>query len=148
METGFLTILVAPCIIYRRMIFGKELAKWLPADNVNLFLIRWLAFRLMFASGVVKLTSECPTWWQLTGTCFITFLDFANEFYFLALHYHFESQCIPTWPAWHAHVWSPDWFKKLSVVVTYVIEIFVPAAFFLAPVRKLRQIAFWCQVKF
>lgn len=37
-------------------------------------LIKWLAFRLYYASGVLKLTSECPTWWGLT-----------------ALNYHFES---------------------------------------------------------
>ena len=44
-------------------------------DNVTLWLVRWLAFRLMFASGVVKLTSGCPTWWGLT-----------------AMTYHYESQ--------------------------------------------------------
>lgn len=44
-------------------------------DGMVLWLVRWLLFRLMFASGVVKLTSQCPTWWGLT-----------------ALNYHFESQ--------------------------------------------------------
>lgn len=37
-------------------------------------LIRWLAFRLLFSSGILKLTSQCPTWWNLS-----------------ALNYHFES---------------------------------------------------------
>lgn len=27
--------------------------------------VRWLAFRLMLASGIVKLTSNCPTWYVL-----------------------------------------------------------------------------------
>ena len=27
----------------------------------------WLAFRLMYQAGVVKLTSGCPTWWHLTA---------------------------------------------------------------------------------
>ena len=44
-------------------------------DGLTLWLVRWLLFRLMFASGVVKLTSQCPTWWELT-----------------ALDYHYESQ--------------------------------------------------------
>ena len=36
-------------------------------DTIGLWLVKWLTFRLMFASGVVKLTSGCPTWWGLTG---------------------------------------------------------------------------------
>lgn len=40
---------------------------WRAHDSVTLWLVRWLLFRLMFASGVVKLTSRCPTWWGLTG---------------------------------------------------------------------------------
>lgn len=43
--------------------------------SVTMWLVKWLLFRLMFASGVVKLTSHCPTWWGLT-----------------ALNYHYESQ--------------------------------------------------------
>lgn len=39
------------------------------------WLVRFLLFRLMFAAGVVKLTSQCPTWWGLT-----------------ALNYHYETQ--------------------------------------------------------
>ncbi|KFM58154.1 Lipase maturation factor 2, partial [Stegodyphus mimosarum] len=29
-------------------------------DNVSMWLVQWLLFRFMFASGVVKLTSMCP----------------------------------------------------------------------------------------
>ena len=47
-------------------------------DGLTLWLARWLLFRLMFASGVVKLQSQCPTWWGLT-----------------ALNHHFESQVRP-----------------------------------------------------
>lgn len=36
--------------------------------EIPFYLVKWLLFRLMFASGVVKLTSQCPTWWSLTGT--------------------------------------------------------------------------------
>ncbi|XP_051889361.1 lipase maturation factor 2a [Pristis pectinata] len=122
LETGFLAILVAP--LYLR--------KWRTApsqhyDNVTFWLVRWLFFRLMFASGVVKLTSRCPTWWGLT-----------------ALTYHYETQCIPTAVAWFAHQ-LPVWFHKLSVVITYVLEIPVPLLFF-APTRRLRLFAFYGQI--
>ncbi len=70
-ELGFLTVLVAPIRILRlgskSNYFKKGGVPHLPHDNVSLFLVKWLAFRLVFASGVVKLTSECPTWWGLTG---------------------------------------------------------------------------------
>ncbi|VDI84037.1 Hypothetical predicted protein [Mytilus galloprovincialis] len=65
LEAGFLTILVAPLNIqlpkkYRMSIHHEH-------DSITLWLVKWLLFRLMFASGVVKLTSGCPTWWGLTA---------------------------------------------------------------------------------
>uniref|UniRef100_A0A493SW29 Lipase maturation factor n=1 Tax=Anas platyrhynchos platyrhynchos TaxID=8840 RepID=A0A493SW29_ANAPP len=122
LEAGFLGVLVAPLRLFR-----WRSAAWRPHDGVTFWLVRWLLFRLMFASGVVKLTSRCPTWWGLT-----------------ALTYHYETQCIPTPAAWFAHQ-LPVWFQKLSVVATYVIEIAVPPLFF-APIRRLRLFAFYCQV--
>ncbi|XP_038011295.1 lipase maturation factor 2 isoform X1 [Motacilla alba alba] len=122
LEAGFLAVLVAPLRLLRR---GSP--AWRPHDAVTFWAVRWLLFRLMFASGVVKLTSRCPTWWGLT-----------------ALTYHYESQCIPTPGAWLAHQ-LPVWLQKLSVVATYVIEVAVPVLFF-APLRRLRLFAFYCQV--
>ncbi|KAI6079938.1 Lipase maturation factor 2 [Aix galericulata] len=122
LEAGFLGVLVAPLRLFR-----WRSAAWRAHDGVTFWLVRWLLFRLMFASGVVKLTSRCPTWWGLT-----------------ALTYHYETQCIPTPAAWFAHQ-LPVWFQKLSVVATYVIEIAVPLLFF-APIRRLRLFAFYCQV--
>ncbi|MEQ2221595.1 hypothetical protein ILYODFUR_017445 [Ilyodon furcidens] len=121
LETGFLCILVAPLTSVRGSRAVRE------HDRVTFWLIRWLLFRLMFASGVVKLTSRCPTWWGLT-----------------ALTYHYETQCIPTPLAWFAHQ-LPVWWHKLSVVGTYVIEIPVPLLFF-SPLRRLRLGAFYLQV--
>ncbi|MED6235528.1 hypothetical protein ATANTOWER_028431 [Ataeniobius toweri] len=121
LETGFLCILVAPLTSVRgSRAVGEH-------DRVTFWLIRWLLFRLMFASGVVKLTSRCPTWWGLT-----------------ALTYHYETQCIPTPLAWFAHQ-LPVWWHKLSVVGTFVIEIPVPLLFF-SPLRRLRLGAFYLQV--
>ncbi|XP_069705829.1 lipase maturation factor 2 [Phaenicophaeus curvirostris] len=122
LEAGFLAVLVAPLRLGR----WRQPA-WRPHDSLTFWLVRWLLFRLMFASGVVKLSSRCPTWWGLT-----------------ALTYHYETQCLPTPGAWFAHQ-LPVWFHKLSVVATYVIEIPVPVLFF-APVRRLRLFAFYSQL--
>ncbi|XP_077425768.1 lipase maturation factor 2a [Vanacampus margaritifer] len=121
LETGFLTILVAPMTLIR----GSRAV--CEHDRVTFWLVRWLLFRLMFASGVVKLTSRCPTWWGLT-----------------AMTYHYETQCIPTPLAWFAHQ-LPVWWQKLSVAGTFTIEIAMPLLFF-SPLRRLRLGTFYLQV--
>jgi len=55
------------------------------AATPGLWLLRWLLFRFMFMSGVVKLLSGDPNWWNLS-----------------ALSYHFLTQPLPTPPAWYA----------------------------------------------
>lgn len=60
LEAGVLAVLAAPW-------WSKGSKSSSPTDSVTLFLVRWLFFRLMFSSGVVKLTSGCPTWWGLSG---------------------------------------------------------------------------------
>lgn len=65
LETGFLAILVAP--LKKPSNRKGGLSGALPHENLPFWLVRWLLFRLMFASGVVKLTSRCPAWWGLTG---------------------------------------------------------------------------------
>uniref|UniRef100_UPI00358F7D99 lipase maturation factor 2-like n=1 Tax=Myxine glutinosa TaxID=7769 RepID=UPI00358F7D99 len=122
LEVGWLAVLVAPLNIRK---WREVKAK--PHDSSLFWLVRWLLFRLMFASGVVKLTSRCPTWWGLA-----------------ALHYHYESQCIPTPLAWFAHQF-PAWFQQLCVVGTYVIEIALPLLFF-SPFRRHRLFAAYSQV--
>ncbi|XP_053440086.1 lipase maturation factor 2 [Nycticebus coucang] len=129
LETGFLAVLVAPL---RQFLQGKQVPQGGPAEAspheaLPFWLVRWLLFRLMFASGVVKLTSRCPAWWGLT-----------------ALTYHYETQCLPTPAAWLAHH-LPVWLHKLSVVATFLIEIAMPPLFF-APIRRLRLAAFYSQV--
>ncbi|XP_048863284.1 lipase maturation factor 2-like [Brienomyrus brachyistius] len=121
LETGFLAVLVAPLKLFR----GKSSSCY--HDGMTFWLLRWLLFRLTFASGVVKLTSRCPTWWGLT-----------------ALTYHYETQCLPTPLAWYAHQ-LPVWFHKLSVVGLFVIEMATPFLFF-APIRCLRLTSFYLQV--
>ena len=96
-------------------------------DRISLSLVRWLLFRMMFASGAVKLTSGCEAWWGLT-----------------AMPTHYFSQCLPTPLAWYAAN-MPDWLHKLSVLSTFIIEIPLTFLFF-APSSALRKLTFSCQV--
>ena len=50
LEVGFLCIIVSP---FR----GTSYFIPRPYDHINLMLVRWLLFRMMFASGVVRLNS-------------------------------------------------------------------------------------------
>ncbi|GMT07820.1 hypothetical protein PENTCL1PPCAC_29994, partial [Pristionchus entomophagus] len=93
-----------------------------PADLMSTYLVRFLAARLMFASGIVKLQSMCPTWWGLS-----------------ALDFHFESQCLPTPLAWVAHH-QPEWLRRLAVALTFFVEIYLPPMFLL-PIPMLRALA-------
>jgi len=111
LEIGFLAIFFAPMQILPR--FSQES----PPSPTILWLLRWLLFRVMFASGVVKLASD-EVWRNLT-----------------ALNYHYETQPLPTWLGWYAHQ-LPEWFQKVSVVGMFGIELIVPFLLF-AP-RRLR----------
>src|SRR5438094_6796199 len=92
-----------------------------PVSRAGLFLLKLLLFKLMLMSGVVKLTSGDPSWWNLT-----------------ALDYHYWSQPLPTLFGWWADK-TPEWFKHFSVAFCFVVEIIVP--FFIWAPRRLRLIA-------
>jgi hypothetical protein len=125
LEAGFLTILVAPMrILYLKR---KQIEDFLYQDRITLWLIRWLAFRLLFASGIVKLTGGDKTWWNLTATTF-----------------HYQSQCIPTLLAYYAHH-VPVWLHKLSTALVYMFMSGTGILFF-SPFRIHRLIAFIIQV--
>jgi len=124
LEVGFLTIFLAPLHIW-----GIWKGRHHQHDKIIMWLMKWLLFRLMFASGVVKLQSQCKTWWGLTATM-----------------YHYETQCIPSTLAWYAHQ-LPEWMQKLSVVIMFVIEMVIPFLFF-SPVRGQRIFSFYAQVLF
>lgn len=110
LETGFLAIFFAPLQILPRI------SREATPSSVVLWLFRWLLFRLMFASGVVKLMSGDATWSNLT-----------------ALNFHYETQPLPTVLGWYAHH-LPEWFQKVSVAGMFGIEIVVPFLVF-APRR-------------
>lgn len=116
-ETCFLAIFLAP----PQLLPG--LARESLAPRAAQLLLWWLIFRLMFESGVVKLTSGDLTWLNLT-----------------ALDYHYYSQPLPTWIGWYAHH-LPDWFDRLCVFITYVIEIGLPLCIFASQPLRLTACA-------
>jgi predicted DCC family thiol-disulfide oxidoreductase YuxK len=115
LETGLLAVFFAPLQLL------PGLKRQAPPSRTMLCLLRWLLFRVMFASGVVKLATHDPTWRSLT-----------------ALTFHYETQPLPTWIAWYAHQ-CPLWFQKFSCGVMFAIELGAPFLIF-AP-RRLRFMA-------
>ena len=111
LEAGFLAIFFAPLRI--RDTFSRAS----QFSTAFLWLLRWLLFRLMFASGFVKLASDA-VWRDLT-----------------ALNFHYETQPLPTWIGWYVHQ-LPEWFQKISVIGMFAVELVVPFLIF-AP-RRLR----------
>lgn len=75
---------------------------------LGLLAVRWLLFRLMFGSGVVKLMSGDESWRSFT-----------------ALDFHYLTQPIPNLVAWYMHR-LPHAFHATSCVAMLVIELLVP----------------------
>lgn len=115
LETGFLAIFFAPA----HALPGRT--PQTPPSRTVLWLLRWLLFRLMFLSGVVKLTSGDPTWRNLT-----------------ALAFHYETQPLPSPLAWYLHQ-LPLTFHQLSTAWVLVVELLAPFLIF-AP-RRIRFVA-------
>jgi predicted DCC family thiol-disulfide oxidoreductase YuxK len=87
----------------------------------GIWLMRWLLFRFMFMSGVVKLASGDPSWWNLS-----------------ALSYHFFTQPLPTPLAWYA-AQLPSGVLTLATGATFVVELALPFLIFCP--RRLRFVA-------
>ncbi|HMK85860.1 MAG TPA: lipase maturation factor family protein [Steroidobacteraceae bacterium] len=100
LETGFLALILS------------------FATLPGIWLLRWLLFRFMFMSGVVKLLSGDPNWWNLS-----------------ALSYHFLTQPLPTPLAWYAALLPPA-LLKFSTGMTFFIELILPFLIFCP--RRLR----------
>ncbi len=115
LETGFLAILLVPPL-------ARNTRRSKP-NHVIRWLLKWLLFRLLFSSGMVKLLSDDPTWQNLT-----------------ALNYHYWTQPLPTWIGWYANL-LPEWFQKFSVAGMFAIELAVP--FLIFTPRRMRILAFW-----
>jgi uncharacterized membrane protein YphA (DoxX/SURF4 family) len=88
------------------------------SQRPGIWLLRWLLFRFMFMSGMVKLLSGDPNWWNLS-----------------ALSYHFFSQPLPTPLAWYAaHL--PASVLRFGTGALFFIELLLPFLIFCP--RRLR----------
>ena len=126
LETGFLSIFFAPWQLWPR----SATAAIQPVSPVAMFLLKFLLFKLMFMSGVVKLTSGDNCWGWINHSFHWSALT--------ALDYHYWTQPLPTVFAWFADK-HPEWFKKFSVTFCLVVEIIVP--FFIWAPRRPRLVA-------
>ena len=113
LEAGFLAIFFAP--------WTWRIKRSTHVCRTGLFLLKLLLFKLMFMSGVVKLTSGDESWWNLT-----------------ALRYHYETQPLPTVLGWWADH-APEWVGRVSTGFVLVVELLVPLLLW-AP-RRLRLAA-------
>ena len=102
LEAGFLAIFFAP--LQLRPGWKKAAAP----SRVALWLLRWVLFRLMFESGLVKLLGGDSLWRDLT-----------------ALAVHYQTQPLPTWIGWYAHQ-LPLGAHKVSVVSMFILELIAP----------------------
>ncbi len=126
LETGFLAIFFAPWQLWA----GSATPATGSVSPIAMFLLKFLLFKLMFMSGVVKLTSGDTVWGWIDHSFHWSALT--------ALDYHYWTQPLPTVFAWFADK-HPEWFKKFSVAFCLVVEIIVP--FFLWAPRRPRLIA-------
>ena len=139
LETGFLSIFIAPWRLWPRDLLlwpGSAIpatgtpATVSPVSRAGLFLLKFLLFKLMLMSGVVKLTSGDDSWGWVNHSFHWSALT--------ALDYHYWSQPLPTVFAWWADQ-SPEWFKHFSVAFCLAVEIIAP--FFIWAPRRPRLMA-------
>lgn len=110
LEVGFLSIFLCPWNWRRK-------TEEAPSTFI-IWLFRFLAFKLEFSSGIVKIASGDPSWRNLS-----------------ALNYHYETQPIPTLGGWFFHQ-LPNGFHEISTVFILVSQLICP--FFIFTVRKWR----------
>ncbi|HEX4348259.1 MAG TPA: lipase maturation factor family protein [Vicinamibacterales bacterium] len=97
LETGFLAIFLGA--------WDTE-----PSRLLN-YLARWIAFRIMFGAGLIKLRGDA-CWRNLT-----------------CLDYYFETQPIPNPLSWYFH-WLPAPVHHAGVLINHFAELIVPWALF------------------
>src|SRR5580693_6943203 len=110
LETGFLAIFLCP------LLDGRPFPKRAP-PRVVLWLFRWLIFRIMLGSALIKLRGD-PVWRDLT-----------------ALYYHFETQPIPN-PLSRWFHFLPRWILQGGVLFNYLAELIAPFFAFYPPIAR------------
>lgn len=97
-ETAFFAIFYAPPGLRPRWL-ERSPSSW------SRYLLVWIAFKVTFGSGVVKLMSGDPAWTNLT-----------------ALSYHFWTQPLPTWTSYFMHQWGAT-AHKLMCGLMFLFEL-------------------------
>ena len=106
LEAGVLAVLWAPLAWRPRRVWEE------PPSRAVTWLLRWLVFRLMWSSGVVKLLSGDPAWRGLT-----------------AMEHHYQTQPIPAWTSWFAHH-LPASVHTAETLLLFGVELVLPFAVF------------------
>lgn len=122
LEAGFLGILISSFRLISKPRYAEQ------PSHIIIFLYRILLFKLMFSSGIGKVLSGDETWRNLT-----------------ALDFHYFTQPLPNPVSWYMHQ-LPQWFHKISVLITLIIEIIVPFFYFIP--GKARHIAGYITIIF
>ena len=117
LETGLLLIFLMPQSL------AHQFKPSFRPSVIVIWLLRWLLFRLMLESGLVKLLSGDTNWSHLT-----------------ALTFHYWTQPLPNMFSWYANQ-LPLWFQKASCLMVFIIELGVPFLIFAG--RWGRLIAFF-----
>ena len=115
LECGLFAIFLAPSGL------RPALAAERPPNRVALWLMRWLLFKLMMLSGLVKLWSGDPAWRDLT-----------------ALRFHYWTQPLPTRLSYYIHQLPPALHTACTLAM-FAIEIAVP--FLIFGPRRARLVA-------
>jgi hypothetical protein len=100
LETGFLAAFLCPLLDARP--FPRR-----PPPTLVLWLMRWLAFRIMLGAGLIKLRGD-PCWRDLT-----------------CLYYHYETQPIPNPLSRRLH-FMPRWFHRAGALFNHAAELVAP----------------------
>ncbi len=116
LEAGLLAVVWAP------VGWRSRLDRDARPSLAGCWLVRWLAFKLVFSSGMVKLASGDASWRDLS-----------------ALTVHFETQPLPTWIGWLAHQ-LPRSTLVMGCAATLAIELVLPWAILAG--RAGRRLAF------
>ena len=112
LEAGFLAIFLVP------LASPRPFPRKTPPSTIVVVLLRWLAFRLMFGAGLIKLRGD-PCWRDLT--CML---------------YHYETQPLPNPLSLYLH-FLPAWFHRGEVLFNHIVELVVP--WFVFGPRRLRH---------
>jgi hypothetical protein len=123
LETGFLAAWSVPFLPR-----AATPPAWLPVWGY-----RWLLFRIMLGSGLIKLqpsSSKCWRCWRKNQTP--------------CMQYFYETQPVPSPLARQLH-FLPSWFHKGTTYANHIVELVLPWLLLLPPIRGtwLRSLSIW-----